>query len=467
MVKLATLLKRTAYTLLALAAVIYIYIFLGSIDSEEPQYQNFLGELMTVDPALNGYVYLEASGLADDDFITSEEVNKIRQSLKSGEHDAEFTQQTVAMYRDQINAFKIAAAMPYLQYSGGDDPTELPSFMSLFNGIRLILLEAKLLASEGRIGEATDSLLLGWQFSEKLKRMNGYLVSYMIGIVSQDEVLTSLQRMIADHDFSEAYLIKIIEALNSVEPLSENEFEPVMQGELRYFYDYLGALVEQPFSKRWNYFVEQSSWAPDDEGWYPSRKRQLQGTLQAFFPKFYIHRNQILNVMSVELASVVSWSGMNCGELDGLVTKEYEWFPEVTWGEILLPNQGQNTLDNHRGQFKEYLIRRCLAYTQIEAIKAILALNLYEKVDKDHKVDSIDVVYSELLDRPPIDHMSGRNLKYSKKNRWLYSVGENLYDDGGSSDSCYFKHCFADEHCKNNPTFPVNLDACKFDEEIE
>ena len=195
---------------MALAAVIYIYILLGSIDSEEPQYQSFLGELIAVDPTLNGYVYLEASGLVDDDFIASEEVNKIRKSLESGEHDVEFMQQTVEIYRDQINAFKIAAAMPYLQYNGKDDPTELPSFVPLLNGIRLILLEAKLLAGEWRIGEATDNLILAWHFSEKLKRMNGYLVSYMIGIVSQDEVLTSLQRMITDHDFSEAYLIKII-----------------------------------------------------------------------------------------------------------------------------------------------------------------------------------------------------------------------------------------------------------------
>lgn len=467
MVKLVKVLKRTAYTLLALAGVIYIYILVGSVDSEEPQYQNFLGELIAVDPTLNGYVYLDESGLVDDEFIASEFIDKILQSLNSGEHDAEFMQKTVAMYRDEIDTFIIAAAMPYLQYGGGDDPTDLPSFVQFLNGIRLILLETKLLASEGRIGEATDNLILVWHFSEKLKRMNGYLISYMIGIVSQDEVLKSIQWMIDSSDFNEEYLIKIFEALDTVELLSESEFKPVMQAELRFSVDYFEALVDQPFSKRWDYFIEQRGWAPDDEGWYPSRKRKLQGALQVFFPKFYIHKNQTLNLMSVELAAVVGWSGMNCGELDELVKREYEWFPEVTWRDILLPNQAQHTLDNYRGQFKEYLIRRCLAYTQIEATKTILALNLYEKTNKGSKVDSMGVFYSELLDRPPIDYMSGKNLKYSTQNRWFYSVGENFHDDSGSSDSCYFKRCFTDELCKNNPTFPVNLDVCEFSGEFE
>ncbi len=452
---------RLAYITLGFAVLFSAYVYFGSLDSEEPHFQNFLGDLPPANPDLNGYRYLDSQGLVDSEFLDKDTVKWLKQDLKFGGWEPDVAEKLVNQYREELSAFKVAAAMPILQYEATDDPTELPLFVDLMNGIRLILLEAKLSAEQGDLDQSVVNLELAWQFSEKVKRMNGFLISYMIGIASQDEVLKSLQWIITRSDVDEEYLSQLIKTLERATPFNEDEFKPVMQAELRYFVGYFDNFIDQPLAKRWSAQFEQASWVSGEESWYAGRKRQLWAALQALFPKFYIHRNKNLNLMSIELEAVVGWAGFYCNELDALAGKEYEWFPEVTWKEITLPNQALLSLYNHRGQFKEYLNRRCMAYTQIEAARALLGSKLYAKKHDGEYPISLKAMVPSILSGLPVDYMDGQQLRYSPEHRWFYSLGANLRDDSGSSSTCYFNRCFFGSACKDNPTFPFDLNVCE------
>ena len=105
-----------------------------------------------------------------------------------------------------------------------------------------------------------------------------------------------------------------------------------------------------------------------------------------------------------------------------------------------------------------------MAYTQIEAVKAIIAMKLYAKKHGGNYPDSLESLVPEVLNRRPIDYMNGQNLRYSPAKHWFYSLGANLQDDSGSASTCYFNRCFWGLGCKDNPTFPLDLSVCDFSE---
>ena len=61
------------------------------------------------------------------------------------------------------------------------------------------------------------------------------------------------------------------------------------------------------------------------------------------------------------------------------------------------------------------------------------------------------------LSAQPMDAFGGGVLRYSPAKAYLYSLGANNTDNGGSSDAIFFKHCERSEACLNNPTLPILL----------
>lgn len=60
--------------------------------------------------------------------------------------------------------------------------------------------------------------------------------------------------------------------------------------------------------------------------------------------------------------------------------------------------------------------------------------------------------YLEVL---PVDYFGGQPLHYSREKQWLYSLGADYKDDGGSLDGFYRGRCDEDKPCFNNPTVPL------------
>jgi hypothetical protein len=73
------------------------------------------------------------------------------------------------------------------------------------------------------------------------------------------------------------------------------------------------------------------------------------------------------------------------------------------------------------------------------------------------------------MDVIPLDYFSGKPLLYSREKGWLYSVGLNHHDDGGSTEGFNKGRCFdnhTDSQCSNNPTFPINWNNYIFNEKL-
>ena len=59
------------------------------------------------------------------------------------------------------------------------------------------------------------------------------------------------------------------------------------------------------------------------------------------------------------------------------------------------------------------------------------ALKAYQK-DNDKLPDALHELVPHYINKVPVDPYDGKNLRYSQKNKIIYSVGKNFIDDSGS-----------------------------------
>ena len=68
--------------------------------------------------------------------------------------------------------------------------------------------------------------------------------------------------------------------------------------------------------------------------------------------------------------------------------------------------------------------------TQLQATRVILALRAYQLTHGNLPSD-LNALVPEFLDAVPADDFDGQPLRYAPDRKIVYSVGQNLKDDGG------------------------------------
>jgi len=88
------------------------------------------------------------------------------------------------------------------------------------------------------------------------------------------------------------------------------------------------------------------------------------------------------------------------------------------WFELLMPATGAA------------LEKKSQCDTQLQATRVILALRAY-KLTHGNPPQDLSALVPDFLDEVPVDDFDGQPLRYSAERKIVYSVGENLKDDGG------------------------------------
>ena len=83
--------------------------------------------------------------------------------------------------------------------------------------------------------------------------------------------------------------------------------------------------------------------------------------------------------------------------------------------------------------FKRVQKAKCRRELRVAAIRTLLALKTY-KMEHGDLPPSLEALVPTYLDEVPRDPFDGKSLRYSREKNILYSVGEDLEDNGGSSN---------------------------------
>jgi len=80
------------------------------------------------------------------------------------------------------------------------------------------------------------------------------------------------------------------------------------------------------------------------------------------------------------------------------------------------------------------LLSMCRTQSEIQGTRLVVACNRFEH-EKGRWPESLQDLVPAYLDAVPIDLFDGEPFRYSEEKSVVYSVGQNLMDDGGSRET--------------------------------
>lgn len=434
--------SRVIITVLVLAVA---WIVVGSIDEDKFDDQDLLALIAPPFEGRNGYDDIEVFTASYEktpcNRVSKKDVTQLMYGGGQGKEDLGKIRHKLKLH---LKAAQSAVQSDYFKFNASDGITDLPNFTDLTNVNRALLIESYYSFKSGdnnaALGHIEDSI----KYVELLKRdKNYYLISYMVGMAMQEEVLRWVYHFSyqADLDANQFQLINTL--LNSVSSIESDEFEKSPAGELQFGRALLVNRRNMTLAERVKEMV-----VLDEESWdnWPA------AVVDSVFSPYGLHVNEASN----ELASVLFDITKEIPEFCKNVS-----FPKVkaetgsaAWG-ILLPNSFGKDNDILYSYYTGYLKRRCAFDNLLQTTKTKIAILRYQQ-DEHSSLENLSDLVPDYLPAVPIDSFTGEALRYSKSQQWLYGAGSNFTYDGGAEDAIYRPgDCRSGSACLKNPTFPL------------
>jgi hypothetical protein len=457
------IIKKVTYTFLAICIALGVYVVIGSIDAEVADDHGLLDNRISVSDVDNGFLVVKYTEVEGYELLDREHRKELKGKITSQSWDADYAQTQVSKHSKAISDFLHAAEYKHFKFHPLKNADDLPNYMPILDMMSLVILQSRLSAEQGSGAKAIALAEKALYMSQQIKvEANGYLISYMIGLVMQYESLQWFHRLAYDYDLDDEKIGKLLVSINQIPPIEHDGFEAVFAGEVAYSKVLAEQMVDESFKERWEiYKNEEDYWNSDLDGdlelGRENFKQELYILLSTLIPRFYLHKNRFLSAVAKDYKGLAEQSRLYCNKV-AVPTSEYEEH-KLSWIELVQSNSGLERRNADPAQFSHYFYRRCLGYAQVESVKTLLAIKRFYNAMGVFPDALIDLV-PKYLNKLPVDPFDGQRLKYSKDDMWVYSLGKNFEDNGGDVSGCYFHRCYWDEACASNPTFPAAPKVC-------
>lgn len=456
--------KRFLICVALLILALSVFVYVGSIDTDEVNDQGLSNGGVAVSDAENGFTIIEYIVKDDFIFLDGEQRNQLKSKIASRSWDRVYAEGMIATHLKAIEDFSRVTEYHYIQFPKAENALQLPPYNPVMDMARLALLKSRYLAEMGQLDEAvalTDKVI---HLAVQIKAQpDENLLTHMISLAMQYEALHWLNQLAhgysVDHDQLKALLTIVADM-----PTYENDgFREVFAGEYRYSMLLTAEMVDPPLNERWALYRSKEDYSSmdvdgDSESGRVDIKQELLSFLATIFPKFYAHPRRGQNLLAERHKILADKSALYCSELTASVPTMGD--TGLTWLALVTPNSIIKQWYSNFGQeYYDYFYRRCFTHAHMEATKALIALRMYQREHGEYP-GTLEALRPQYLDSLPVDPFDGSAIRYSKEDAWVYSVGRNFEDDGGSVSGYYSYQCRANDDCKNNPTFPLDAHAC-------
>jgi len=305
--------------------------------------------------------------------------------------------------------------------AGWDAAIKLPDFQVPefnYNDLAPFLAEWKQLAQvaevrenalfhSGQDKEAFDKILDHVQLGQRMQNAHGPLIDYLVGTAVRNMGLSQIQHWAGKTHLTPNQLKDYIRQLGLSPDEESVAFANAIKGEYQFQIGMLDAFRQGKITNS------------DSEDYHPRAMR--------FMPLLNVSRTKVL-----------------FAQADLILVKD----SPRHYNEAKLPDQDLDQSGpvrmflsgNSVGQILFYMtmpaVIPSLAVkskndTQLQATRTILALRAYQLTRGNLPVD-LSALVPEFLDAVPVDDFDGQPLRYSPGRKIVYSVGQNLKDDGGN-----------------------------------
>ncbi|MEH6543819.1 MAG: hypothetical protein V7721_07735 [Porticoccaceae bacterium] len=436
-------------------AILTVIIVLGSIDQSSFDDRGLLSQGPIISDEDNGFSiisYMEEDGyeLPGEGF----ETEKLREIGKGDWWDTEYATNLVEHHAAVISDMKRSANKPVMKMPASTSALDIPNYIPLMEGVWLLIAESKLFAEAGEYDKSIASIGEALKFSQAVKsEENGYLISWAIGIVMQSDTLVWIHQLVDNHDLSSDEYLNILEEMNSISPYFEDGFQNIFSGEMRFGMVIFNDQKNKSLKQRLDDYRENNGFLDEISEDASGFKYKYYDFMVALLPRYYLHANRSSKLAADLWFDLKKEAPKYCSTVE-LERGEWEWV-RPQWHDFILPNS-QSRLWQRRGgsYYGGYFDRRCQFHIYADAVKAIVAIKAYEG-SKGYIPETLSELVPEYLAQKPRDYFTGEPLKYSFDDQWMYSVGANGEDNGGSLLGAYTGKCGSNDVCYDNPTIPV------------
>ena len=329
-------------------------------------------------------------------------------------------------------------------------------YQHLVEANRLIIIQSREHAQSFDYNKAIDSIRQSLLFSAHVKQdKNGYLISWAIGLAMQADILSWIYELVSRYELSSEQYANLIALLNDIE-YSPEEFSNVLMGEYRFGM----SVIKEPFVSTIQQRFKNHLMISQLRKKYKisvSVKEMIFSPVNLLFPAYFFHINGVSNRYADSMLMMQEKTSEFCSGIKFQNIPErvsYDVYDQ-SFFELLKPNSmGKQSIEAPEAYWS-YFQRRCFFHVYADAVKTVVALKAYEKQHGGGLPKNLDMLVPDYLDRLPIDYFDGKPLRYSIENDWLYSVGADYKDNGGSLDGFYQGKCDKEKPCFNNPTIPL------------
>lgn len=312
----------------------------------------------------------------------------------------------LATNREALADWDAAAKMPDFQVPESNFNDLAPYLAEWKQLAQVAEVRENVLLHDGQDKEAFDRILDHVRLGQQMQNAHGPLIDYLVGTAVRSMGLSQMQHWAGKTHLTPSELKDCIRQLE-LNPDGESvAFANAIKGEYQFQTGMLDAFRRGTITN-------------SDSGGYHTSAMWL-------LPLFSVSRTKALFAEGDLILEKAAPHHFNDAQLPDLVsnrpTLASMYFSGNPVGQILFYMSMPDVIPS--------LALKSRNDTQLQSTRTILALRAYQLTHGNLPQD-LTALVPEFLDAVPVDDFDGQPLRYAPDRKIVYSVGQNLKDDGG------------------------------------
>jgi hypothetical protein len=401
--------KRALLALLGVVVLFYLFVLARSlmpvnVEDDDLQIETLAEPLDPPPTPSNAFDVLE---VASRKLWWPQDLNqRFRNELLSPTSwNAELADEVLQKNQPALAALAEADKFPNLMVPGCAMEEKL-TYLEDWKKLSLLLgIQEKSRLEKGQVKESFDGMLKHLQLCQQMADAHGPSIVYLVGCATASQTLDHFRQSLATTNLAQAQLQECVAELGRMATNSGPVFANMIKAEYQSQVQSLDNLREGRIPD-----VESGTYYPKFRWWFPVFNH---GQTKSLFADY--SRALIAN----------STNHLNTLKLPELPFS-LDYVPLALSGNFA----GRVMCFRLRPMESALFHKKVGILVQVQATRTLMALRAYQLTHGKLPQD-LSALVPEFLDQIPFDDFNGQPLHYSAEKKIVYSVGNNLKDDGG------------------------------------
>ena len=422
--------KKLVIALLGITVILTVWVLANSVDAPNAEDTDLIVASLGLPNEENAYVHLEEVEERLELQENESDVDEVRKILSEGPKNDAVAKQLLDKNKEALIAWRRALELNKLEFPKIDPNTYAPTvnYVPYVHIARLASLQAAYYLSKGDKTSALQEALRIVDFGSFIQEGHkAYLMGYLIGQAVQTIGLRRVQAIIGSVEITSLEGRRIIKRLER-----QNTRNSAFSRALKDEYDFPLQMIQNMLA---------GSFIGDET--FLVRVQRMP---------YFLHPNRTRSIAAQEYRALSQQAIRSCNEMQFSQEQYvpwYEWFRPNGTGRVAFAYLGSSN-------YESYFMRKCLVNFYFSATQTLVGLKAYRS-----RYGTLPNTLNELVPvyllYVPSDDFDARPIRYSKQQKWLYSVGSNYKDEGGKLSAIRRDlRCSGDQpDCLLEPTVPI------------